>query len=560
MSIQSVEFAVASLFPKPVISGSDVTCFILLAEHNIFLSGFDRNGNGHREGQSGAALLRGELQLHVSKNVKIKAVRLKLLGRARTEWPEGMKLGYYEEEVLQTQVLTFFDAINIEWKYDYGNQCAYRLKNTHPNNTNLATQPNQPKSLTSHYHSNTSVKETSRFPLQSVQWRNVNKNNLIATSKVKGYRVFYPGTYNYSFELPIDHHQLETTKVQYGSVKWELHVSRQYLDQLHYDIIISEKSFPIGSKVPIALKLMPLAKIQAHELKVFVMESIEYWSNDKRCTRKASGRKILLLNKTARKTLDPSWAPSNLRIVRGSELILEKRREGRETAAKQRTTEASRRHSAVQPLLEPSNNFLCDLNLGLESLCCPTEIEVDLQIPTCDMMAKKDLRLHPECIWKKVMMRISRLDTKGPMGTKGRNFEIATKLPFTLLNCRATSANINLPFYSDEMSQSTTYQSTCGCPDALTIRTETSPQSFLGTMASTQPSAGTAGVHGPSRTSYPLRVPIFNPPAFESNVAPPPAPESVDETPEMGVMTPPPRYDDVVGTFSVNGLVVTFPA
>lgn len=180
-------------------------------------------------------------------------------------------------------------------------------------------------------------------------------------------------------------------------------------------------------------------------------------------------------------------------------------------------------------------------------------------------------------------MRISRLDTNGPMGTKGRNFEIATKLPFTLLNCRATSANINLPSYSDEMSQSTTYQSTCGCPDALTIRTETSPQSFLGTMAGvsltsgnlssswraahlahgpqgTRPSAETAGVHGPSRTSHPLRVPIFNPPAFESNVAPPPAPESVDETPEIGVMTPPPRYDDVVGTSSVNGLVVTFPA
>lgn len=440
MSVQSVEFAVASLFPKPVASGSGVTCFILLAEHNIFLSGFDRNGNGHREGQSGAALLRGELQLHASKNVKIKAVRLKLLGRARTEWPEGMKLGYYEEEVLQTQVLTFFDAINNEWKYDYGNQCAYQLKNTRPSNTNLATQPNQPKSLTSHYHGNTSVKETSRFPLQSVQSRNVNKDTPIATSKVKGYRVFYPGTYNYSFELPIDHHQLETTKVQYGSVKWELHatvdrvgvfnpnlhgmqevsilrvpdplslemtecisISRQYHDQLNYDIVSSGKSFPIGSKVPIALKLMPLAKIQAHELKVFVIESIEYWSNDKRCTRKASGRKILLLNKTTGKTLDPSWASSNLRIVRGSELIPEKRPEARETAAKQRTAEASGRHTAIQPLPEPSNNFLCDLNLGLESLCCPTEIEVDLQIPTCDMMAKKkDLRLHPECIWKNV--------------------------------------------------------------------------------------------------------------------------------------------------------------
>ncbi|WKT53998.1 Arrestin C-terminal-like domain [Fusarium oxysporum f. sp. vasinfectum] len=321
MSVQPAEFTVASLVPKPVASGSGVTCSILLAEHDVLLSGFDLNGNGHRVEQSGAALLRGKLQLHVSKNVKIKAVKLKLLGLARTEWPDGMKLGYYEEEILQTQVVTFFNAMNNEWKCDYGNQCTYRLENTRPSSTN---QPNQPKSSPSHCHDDMSVDEMRQLHLQSVR------------------SAFYPGTYDYSFELPIDHHQLETTKVQYGSVKWELHatvdrvgvfnpnlhgmkevsilrvpdplslemtecisISRQCHDQLHYDIIISGKSFPIGSKVPIAFKLMPLAKIQVHELKVFVIESIEYCSNDKRCTRKASGPKILLLNKTARKTLDP---------------------------------------------------------------------------------------------------------------------------------------------------------------------------------------------------------------------------------------------------------------
>ncbi|WKT53997.1 hypothetical protein QSH57_004581 [Fusarium oxysporum f. sp. vasinfectum] len=115
------------------------------------------------------------------------------------------------------------------------------------------------------------------------------------------------------------------------------------------------------------------------------------------------------------------------------------------------------------------------------------EIEVDLQVPTCGMMVKKkDLRLHPECIWKnvniqhwiEVMMRISRLDTNG--------------------------------------------------------------------------------VHGPIRTPHLLRVPIFNPPAFENNVAPPPAPETVNETPEIGLRTLPPHYDDVVGTPGAGGLVDYF--
>ncbi|KAJ4132301.1 hypothetical protein NW754_015116 [Fusarium falciforme] len=76
--------------PKSVASGSGISCSILLAEPNIFLSGFDHDGHGHRGNQGGTALLRGKLQLRVTKNVKIKAVQLKLVGRARTEWPEGI--------------------------------------------------------------------------------------------------------------------------------------------------------------------------------------------------------------------------------------------------------------------------------------------------------------------------------------------------------------------------------------------------------------------------------------------------------------------------------------
>lgn len=177
-------------------------------------------------------------------------------------------------------------------------------------------------------------------------------------------------------------------------------------------------------------------------------------------------------------------------------------------------------------------------------------------------------------------MRISRLDPDDLTGTKRRHFEISCDSPFTVLNCRATQANTNLPAYSGKMCQSTTYQSTCGCPDAFTIRTETSPHSSIGTLASVnltnenlssprraahlangpqspRPSVETVGLHGP-RPIHLLRVPIFNPPAFDDNIAPPPAPELVDETPETGVMTPPPHYDDAVGTPSVDGLADYF--
>ncbi|KAM0561446.1 hypothetical protein ACHAPJ_003327 [Fusarium lateritium] len=622
MSARSSKSAITSVseVPKPVASGSGVSCSILLAEPNIFLSGFDHDGHGNREGQSGTALLRGKLQLRVTKNVKIKAVQLKLLGRARTEWPEGippLKQDVFEEESLRTQVLTFFNAMNDGWESDYGNQCTYRLKASSPNgsSTNLV-RPNHSSSLTP--QSNLTAKEMKRLSLQSVQSRSFQKNDSpIATpTQAKGYKVFYPGTYDYTFELPIDHHQLETTKLQYGSVKWELHatvdragafkpnlhgtkevsivrvpdqlslemtepisISRQWEDQLHYDIVISGKSFPIGSKIPIAFKLTPLAKVQVHKLKVYVTESIEYWTNDKRVTRKDPGRKILLLEKSAGKPLDSNYASSEVRTLRGGELDPEQRRQAREAAARRRTADATRRNTTAEPLPEPTANLLGDLDLGLETIWGSTEIEANVQIPTCEMMAKnKELRLNPDCSWKnvnvfhwiKVVMRISRLDPEDPTGTKRRHFEISIDSPFTVLNCRATHANTNLPAYSGANCNGTTYQSTCGCPDAFSVPTDASPSSSEGTLPGVNASnenlpappqaahlANAVGGQQEPRPIHLLRVPSFNPPAFEDDIAPPPAAELVADAPEP-MMTPPPQYDVVVGTPSVDGMADYF--
>lgn len=627
--------------PKPVASGSGVSCSILLAEQNIFLSGFDHDGNRHRDGHTGTALLRGKLQLRITKNVKIKAVQLKLLGRARTEWPEGippLKQVDYQEESLRTQVLTFFNAMNDGWETDYGNQCTYQLKgasndNANSSSTSIATRANNSNSIQTSHRNHITPREMKRLSLQNAQSRSFQKDESpIATpTQAKGYKVFYPGIYDYSFELPIDHHQLETTKLQFGSVTWELlatvdragafrpnlhgskelsivrvpdqlslemsepiSINRQWEDQLHYDIVISGKSFPIGSKIPIAFKLTPLAKVQVHKLKVFVTESIEYWTNDKRVTRKDPGRKILLLEKTAGKPLDEAWEDSDLRFLQGGELTPEQRREAREAAARRRASEAARRHQTAQPLPTPSENMLGDLDLGLEHFWGATEIEANVQIPTCEMMAKnKELRLHPDCSWKnvnvyhwikvcnlglffyqaqanstQVVMRISRIDPEDPSGTKRKHFEISIDSPFTVLNCRATHANTNLPAYSGAMGPSTACQSSCGCPDAMSIPTNISPSSSTGTLSGVNPSSDVLPAppqvahlaHNAANEPRPihlLRVPSFNPPAFEDDIAPP-AHENDRSALREGVMTPPPCYDVVVGTPSVDGLADYF--
>jgi arrestin-related trafficking adapter 3/6 len=190
-------------------------------------------------------------------------------------------------------------------------------------------------------------------------------------------------------------------------------------------------------------------------------------------------------------------------------------------------------------------------------------------------------------------MRISRLDPDDPAKKRRRHFEISIDSPFTVLNCRATQANMMLPQYSGPDLPGFRQQASCGCPDAEVLATNPSPASSTGTLPlpdhdistvamPTAPEA--AHLHVPSHISSPansrpvsmvspqvasplqrvldqedfqnprpihlLRVPSFDPPAFDADNSPPPLP--------MDIMTPPPNYDVIIGTPSVDGLADYF--
>ncbi|KAL2195331.1 hypothetical protein P885DRAFT_40707 [Corynascus similis CBS 632.67] len=644
MSIRSAKNIMSpsvSEIQKPVASGSGISCSILMAEPNVFLSGFDHDHHTRRGAQSTSALLRGKLQLNVSKNVKIKSITLRLVGKARTEWPEGIppsKAQLFEETTLRAQSLVFFHAMHEGmWDTEYGSQCTYTHKNPGPMAALQATASSGSLHILGKGRSSTlTAKELKRLSLQSVNSRSFGKGDSPHINQVqaKGYKIFRPGTYEYSFELPIDHSQLETARLPFGSVRWDLEttveragafkpnlhgsrevsivrlpdqmsletvepisISRHWEDQLHYDIVISGKSFPIGAKIPIAFRLTPLAKVQVHKLKVFVTENIEYWTNDRHVTRKDAGRKILLLEKAAGKPLDKRYAASEIRTVSGGEPSPEQREEARRMAARRRMRDASRNCETPQPLPEPSDNLLGDLDLGLESFWGSTEIEMNVQLPTCEMMARdKLLRLHPDCSWKnvnvfhwiKLVMRISRSDPDDPTGKRRRHFEISIDSPFTVLNCRATQANTALPRYSGNEGPipEQRQQMTCGCPDAQPLDPSSAAlarpltlveEDFMSVggrrlrldAAAGHPSALRAA-HRPSgrqtvsssdarlqptnpptgqdRPIHLLRYPSHNPPAFNADEPPPPLP----------LQTPPPQYDHIVGTPSVDGLADYF--
>jgi hypothetical protein len=164
-------------------------------------------------------------------------------------------------------------------------------------------------------------------------------------------------------------------------------------------------------------------------------------------------------------------------------------------------------------------------------------------------------------------MRISRLDPEDPAGKRRRHFEISIDSPFTVLDCRATQANTALPVYSGSERPTYHQEARCGCPDADIVATNPSPTSSTGSIPSVDPNSSLTSVEGtsialpaaahvqqhPAASSQPvqrpihlLRYPSFNPPAFDADEPPPP------------MSTPPPQYDLVVGTPSVDGLADYF--
>jgi hypothetical protein len=440
-------------------------------------------------------------------------------------------------------------------------------------------------------------KEDKRLSLSSAQSGSIGRGDAPTGTSVsqKGYKTFAPGDYIYNFELPLDSHLPETIDVELGSVKYELEatveragafkanllgkkdivvirtpaegsleqvepiaISRNWDDQLHYDIVISGKSFPLGAQIPIAFKLTPLAKVQLHRIKVYVTEAAEYFCANKRVHRTEQARKILLFEKRADAPPVSAYPGSSMRIVSGGGVPYDLRA-------------AAARGEAV-PGVDP-HNLLGTLD-NRDGTVGPTEMEFNVQLPTCATMQAdktKAHRLHFDTTysniqvhhWIKIVLRLSRPDATDP--SKRRHFEISIDSPFHILSCRATQANISLPAYSSPSPTTDSRLYQCGCPGAAPVR-GSSPTSYVPTMnslASQSPSRSSADfagstllqapaaahLSGDSSPQHPtspnaprpmhiIRVPSFNPPAFEDEEPPPP------------LMTPPPEYDSIASPTS----------
>lgn len=251
-----------------------------------------------------------------------------------------------------------------------------------------------------------------RLSLQLAQSRSFSKGenpNGVSVSQ-RGYRVFQPGDYAYNFELPLESCLPETIDVDLGSVKYELEgvierpgafrpnltgrkevhlvrvpsetnlectepiaISRTWEDQLHYDIVISGKSFPLGSTIPIAFKLTPLAKVRCHRIKIFITENVEYSCKNKKVHRLDPTKKVQLFEKRAEAPAVSAFKGSTVRVLSGGGF-----------------SPSDIARGNAHEVGNGSDNLLGDLNS--EVSIGPTEMEFNVQLPGCN--AKERERIH----------------------------------------------------------------------------------------------------------------------------------------------------------------------
>lgn len=534
---------------------------IQLAEPMLFLQGMD-----HNEYSQIPAMLRGTLLLRVAKPTKIKSISLTFRGRARTDWPEGIppkKAEYHEEKELMQHTWPFFNA---HFPVAELGPCADSYRPRLPANSSSecntiigsAISHLAPSTLPVAMPRATAGATSDNKPtLRITRTKSFSKDDSRPTVAQRGYRVFEPGEYAYNFELALESCMPETINVDLGSVRYELAgcierhgtfrsnltgkkevtlvrvpaeanlertepiaISRTWEDQLHYDIVISGKSFPLGTAIPISFKLTPLAKVRCHRIKVFVAENIEYSCKNKKVHRLDSSRKILLFEKRAEAPAIATFEGSTVKLITGGGIAANDRIEG-----------------GHLDVINGTDNLLGDLTTGSPNIG-PTEMEFNIQLPGCN--AKDRDKLHFDTSyqnihvhhWIKIVMRLSKQDPNHP--SKRRHFEISIDSPFQILSCRATNANTQLPAYhrpGADSGVSTSPALPCQCsnnrrspPEGL--RSQQAPPYIISSV-----NAAATRIH----TTDLFRLNQQPPPPFDADVPPPP------------LLSPPPSYENVIG-------------
>ncbi|KFY90314.1 hypothetical protein V498_06047 [Pseudogymnoascus sp. VKM F-4517 (FW-2822)] len=547
---------------KPLATARGISCRIQLAEPHVYVYGLKPANRDIAAHQFPPAIIRGKLILKIDKATKLKAR-------------------------LEYQVLPFFNALLPNQDDGFGAQCSYALEDCGPTASSLKIDPalsealskvmdgskKKPRPVLTAHEQKVLQRRLSCSMVRPSSFENEQSSGAsarrMASTPQKGYKLFPPGVYEYSFEITLDHRLPETMNLPMGSVHWRLEsrVERhgafktsllgkqevlvvrapqvnaedhllepisftQSYEEVICHVLIQGSAFPIGGKMPVVFTFTPLEKVEVRAVWISILEETKYSCHNGLHSKDGTKREVKIFEKRAGKPVSEEYGGVDVRFSEGGELSPEQRVEARAQAESLRRQVSAATGVSAEPLPEAGDNLLGDLDLGLDHFIGQTVMEFYLRL------AK--LKPDKSGVPRKVEF------------TKGFAVNI------TLLSCLATLARTTLPIYCDNSNPGAPTQTAeCGCPNATTINS-----SSLTTASRNDLLAGFSNIGGsdlpvppvgPGDNSTPrirpiqmLRYPSYAPPPFDADQPPP------------SVNSPPPNYDNVVGTPSHDGLADYF--
>jgi arrestin-related trafficking adapter 3/6 len=246
-------------------------------------------------------------------------------------------------------------------------------------------------------------------------------------------------------------------------------ITRTWEDQLHYEILISGKAFPLNGNIPIAFKFTPLAKVRLHRIKVFLTENVEYFCRDKKVHRLEPIRKLMLFERQAQKPTqeEENDFPSSSTATFSRESTIFSSGVG--VSGSRPLPVSSGPHPRRGPSSLPrfgkaptkpqsskddssTHSLLGNLEAG-DGSGAATEFEIDVPLPGCGSVRTQletkirpapmvPVRFHHTTIWShivvhhwiKIVLRISKVDENSENKAKRRHFEISIDSPIHLLS------------------------------------------------------------------------------------------------------------------------------
>lgn len=223
-------------------------------------------------------------------------------------------------------------------------------------------------------------------------------------------------------------------------------IIRNWEGKLRYEIMVSGKSFAMGSRVPIAFKLTPLDKVAVQRIRIFITEEYTLYSSNRAVRQRQERKRILLMEKRAGARSSSVYPGSTVRVITGGGLPVDEQMEVHGQSAES---------AANDKFVTNGNSLLGDLSGATDSMGCgPTELEFNMQLPICQLMHKKPpseqihTDTHTPMIEVSHTIRIvMRLSTPSPDPNKRRHFEISIDSPFHIRSCMTSTSNTSLPAY-----------------------------------------------------------------------------------------------------------------